>query len=176
MNRLHRGSSALMRLYCLLIALGVQSCIPGIYKFNETSIDPNINTFFVRRFDLQANNAPPNLAETFEQVLNQKIRQESRLDENQVNPDIEFGGTITRFQVTSEAPQSGETVAFQRLTISTKVDYIDNLNPARNWEQNFSRFADFSADQSILDVQDELTEEINILLMEDIFNKAFTDW
>ena len=154
----------------------LQSCIPGIYKFNETSIDPNINTFYIDRFEMRAQNAPPNLAETFEQALNQKIRQESRLDENQINPDIEFKGTISSFRVSSEAPQSGETVAFQRLTLSVRVEYVDNLNEERNWEQNFSRFADFGSDVSILDVQDELIEEINELLMEDIFNKAFTDW
>lgn len=161
---------------CLLLFVVLQGCIPGIYKFNDISIDPNIKTFYVDRFELRAPNAPPNLSETFEQALNQKIRAESQLDENQINPDIEFKGTITTFRVSSEAPQSGETVAFQRLTLSVRLEYVDNLNEENNWEQNFSRFADFENTDSILDVQDDLIEEINELLLEDIFNRAFTDW
>ena len=159
----------------LLIAL-LQSCIPGAYKFNETSINPTINTFYVGGFELRAANAPPNLANTIEQALNQKIRQESRLDENQVNPDIEFKAVINTYRVSSEAPQAGEQTAFNRLTIGLQIEYVDNQDKERNWKQNFSRFADFDANQNLLDVQDELIDIINELLMEDIFNKAFTDW
>ncbi len=162
-----------------LVFIGIaQSCIPGFYKFNETSIDPNISTFYVGRFELRAPNAPPNLSNTIEQALNQKIREESRLAENQVNPDIEFKAVINTYRVSSEAPQSGELTAFNRLTISLQIEYTDNTSQdeKRNWKQNFSRFADFDANQNLLDVQDDLIEAINELLMEDIFNKAFTDW
>ncbi len=168
-----------MKYYAFFLLLfTLQSCIPGLYKFNETSIDPNISTFYVNRFELRAPNAPPNLANTVQQALNQKIRQESRLDENQVNPDIEFSAVINTYRVSSEAPQAGELTAFNRLTIALQVEYTDNLSQdeKKNWKQNFSRFADFDATQNLLDVQDELIEVINEQLMEDIFNKAFTDW
>lgn len=154
-------------------------CIPFIYDFDGTSFDPNIDSFYIHPFESQANSAPPTLVQNMEEGLKLKIRRESPIDEVDIDPDIEFKGTVTRFTVTPQAPEAGEAIGFNRLTISVKIDYIDNYHDDEeeyNWSQNFSRFADFGANTNLLTVQDALIEEITEQLYEDIFNKAFTDW
>jgi len=162
----------------IVILLLCQSCIPGLYKFTGTSFDPNIETFYVSPFETRTGNAPPTIGITFEEGLKLKIRRESKLSENDTNPNIEFKGTITRFDVQPQAPEAGETIGFNRLTIAIEIEYIDYFHDddLYNWKQTFSRFADFGANDNLLNVQDALIDEISQQILEDIFNKAFTDW
>jgi len=162
-----------MRLTFILFAITIFS---GCYSFKGISIDPNTKTFYVNAFDNSAPNAIPTLPLTYTNLLIQKIQNESPLQKNEETPDIEFRGTITGFRVTSEAPTSDDEIAFNRLTIRVLIEYIDNKNEEKNWSSNFNHFNDFGADQNLIDVQDELIENIGDQLMEDIFNKAFTDW
>ena len=160
----------------LIIAI---CCIPffqSCYSFKGTSISPTINTFYVDTFNDRSSNAPPTIGQDFSNLLIRKIQTESRLDPSDVNPDIEFKGTIQSFVVTAEAPQPGEEVSFNRLTIAVVVEYIDHQNEEENWQSRFSFFNDFSNDVNLIDVQEELIDNIGDQLVEDIFNKAFTNW
>lgn len=178
MEFIHLHFGKLLILSLLSVAF-VQSCIPGLYKFNGTSFDPEIKTFYIGTFEIQAQNAPPTITQTFEEALKIKIRRESPLKESDLDPDIEFKGKISNFLVTSEAPAAGELIGFNRLTIGLTIEYIDYFHgdkPEYNWTQTFSFFADFGAEENLLDVQDQLIETISAQIVEDIFNKAFTNW
>lgn len=146
------------------------------YSFSGISIDPSVSTYYVAQFKNNALNAPPILEQTVTEQLKEKIRTESRLTYDDTNPDIEFEGSIVDFRVTSEAPSPGETTAINRLTIVTAVEYINNFNEEKGWKSNFSFFFDFPSSQDLSQVQDQAIEVILDQMMEDIFNKAFTDW
>lgn len=49
-------------------------------------------------------------------------------------------------------------------------------NEKQNFEQTFTRFEDFDANSDFTSEQTLLLNSINKLLLEDIFNKAFTNW
>ncbi len=93
--------------FFLLIAIIAPSC----YTFSGISIGDNVKTYYVGRFKDNATNAPPTLAQTLTNALDQKVRTEARLVENNITPDIEFKGTLVDFRVTSEAPRPDETTA-----------------------------------------------------------------
>ena len=156
------------------------SCI--FYTPKTTGIPQNVNTFYVAEFDNNARNVVPTLSYDFTQTLLDKVLNESRLTFTETDPDIEFSGAITRYEVTSVAPEEldGRTVtAFNRLDIAVQIDYLNNKEEdlkKKDWSQNFSFYLDFENTESLLDVQDRLIEEINDQLVEDIFNKAFSDW
>jgi len=151
-------------------------CQPSCYSFKGISIDPTINTFYVTIFDNLSNEAPPTLGQDFTEVLRDKIRNESRLRLKDTDPDIDFTGSISSFLVSSEAPEPGQTTSFNRLTITVKVDYVNNRNEDNKWNRQFSFFANFDANQNLLDIQEELINSINDQIVEDIFNFSFTDW
>ena len=156
------------------------SCI--FYTPKSTGIPPNINTFYVAEFDNNAPNVVPTLSYDFTQALLDKILKESRLTFTENEPDVEFSGYISRYQVTSVAPEERDgvpTTAFNRLDIGVQVDYINNKedNPTKKeWQQTFSFYVDYESTSNLLDIQDGLIKEINDQLVEDIFNKAFSDW
>ncbi len=156
-----------------------QSCMIGNvgYSFKGTSIPANVYTFYLDDFENQTNTAPPTLAQTFKDGLNDRIRNETRLKNEDENPHVEFTGSITNYSVRAEAPQPGQTAAINRLTISFQIEYINNLNPdEKPMRKNFSQFADFDTSQNLIDVQDDLIDQILTEIIDEVFNWAFTNW
>jgi len=127
-------------------------------------------------FEVEALNAEPILSQTFSDALRDKIQTESRLNQSLVDPHCEFKGTIARYEVNSVAPQPGELTAFNRLDVTVSVEFINHKDETQSWKQTFPYFSDFASDENFLDIQDALIETINEQLVEDIFNKAFTNW
>jgi hypothetical protein len=158
--------------FFLLIAIIAPSC----YTFSGISIGDNVKTYYVGRFKDNATNAPPTLAQTLTNALDQKVRTEARLVENNITPDIEFKGTLVDFRVTSEAPRPDETTALNRLTVTTAIEYVNNVETDKGWKKNFSHFFDFPSSQDLSSVQDAAITEITDQIMEYIFNEAFQDW
>lgn len=148
----------------------------GCYSFKGVSIDPNVDTFYVDDFQLSAPNAPITLNSDFSEALRDKIRRETRLGLTEVDPDLEFSGEITSYQVTALDPQPGEFTALNRLTIRVKVNFLSNYNNDNQWEETFSFFADFSSDDILTNVQDDLIKTIFDQITEDVFNRAFSNW
>jgi len=146
------------------------------YSLKSASIPSTINTFFVGDFTLQARNALPTMPQIFGEALRNKILNESRLVQAEINPDISFKGEIVSFRVSSVAPEAGQTAAFNRLEISVSVDYENTIDDKLSWTKRFSFFEDFDRSQNLVDIQDGLITNINDQLVEDIYNAAFTTW
>ena len=150
--------------------------LEGCYSFKGISIDPEVKTFYVHPFKNETFSAPATMDQITTEALREKIRSESRLINNDSEPDIEFKGSITGYAVTAEAPEAGETTSLNRLTISLKVEYINHQFEDKEWSSGFSYFFNFPSSTNLSDIEDEAIDAILTQLMEDIFNKAFTDW
>ena len=151
--------------------------LSGCYSFQGIAIAREIETYYVAQFDNISGNVVPTLAPNFTEKLKDKVRNESRLIylDNQ-DADVEFSGVISEFRVTSEAPQPGESVAFNRLTIGIRVEYTNRAKEEESTTINSSFYAEYPSDTNLLDVQEELIETITDQLVEDVFTKAFTNW
>lgn len=165
-----------MKISYLLFSIFSVFVFNGCYTFTGISIPADVFTFYVETFDNQTANSPQNLREIFTEALKDKIRNESRLVLTDTDPDIVFSGAITTYDVSFEAPKPGEETAFKRLTIVVNVDFTNNKNEELNWKSKFNYFNNFENDEELVDVQDELIDNINEQLVEDIFNKSFTNW
>jgi hypothetical protein len=150
--------------------------LTGCYSFKNTSIPSNVTTYYVGNFKLTAPNAPATINQTFAESLKDKISRESRLKYTDLDPNLEFNGTVQGFNVTAVAPQPGERTAFNRLTINVSVEYINHLDAKAQWTKSFSHFEDFPSEENLLQVQDELIVIIFNQILEDIFNQAFNNW
>ena len=87
-----------------------------------------------------------------------------------------FSGEIRNYETKPTAITGEETAARNRLTISIRVVYTNNIDPEAGFESSFSRYEDYDSSQSLADVEDELIELIIENILEDIFNKAFVNW
>ena len=174
------NSSLITHFFSLLSVFVLSGCVIGGngYSLKGISIPPNVNTFYINEVDNQTQTAPPTLSQTFRQKLNDKIRNESRLKNDDVNPDIEFKAVISDYIVSAQSPEPGQTNAFNRLNITFRVEYINNLNEDEGWDtaKRFNHFADFETNENLIDRQDDLIDEILEEITERIFNQAFTNW
>jgi hypothetical protein len=90
--------------------------------------------------------------------------------------DMEVSGEITSYTTRASAISSGDEVAMNRLTITIKVKFVNNIDPDANFEQSFSRFRDYNAQLNFSSVESSLMSEIVTELCEDVFNKAVVNW
>lgn len=159
-------------LLILFIVTGIFAC----YSFKGISIPPEANTFSIDQVIDQSFNAPATYPVEFSESMISKIRKESRLTLNNTNPDIVFKCTVKQFDITSQAPQPGIFSAINRLNVLIEVQFENKHDEKQNWKQTFSRFQDFDAKENFSNMQQKLITDINLLLVDDIFKKAFTNW
>lgn len=150
--------------------------VTGCYSFRGISLPEGAQTFYVQNFVDQSDLQLPNYNITFTEAMKDKIRNESRLKWNDTQPDIEFKGRITGFTVSAVSPEAGATTAFNRLEVTVEVTYINHRDPNGGWTRTFSQFDNFDSNLNLLEAQSSILPGINQLLVEYIFNAAFTDW
>lgn len=146
------------------------------YNFKGISIPPDINTFFVDNFSLSEPDAPIDLNQLFTEALREKIREESRLVNNNDDPDIVFSGSIVNYSIKFVAPDENNTTSLNRMEIGVRVNYSNERDPDDNWTKNYSDFEDFDSNADFQSLQDQLIDDIIEDIVERIFNDSFTNW
>ncbi len=162
----------IIRIITVSLLLSLFSC----YSFKGISIPPTADYFFVEDFGIAVRNAPSDINQRFAEALRRKIINESRLKYSEDNADLIFSGNITGYQVNSIAPEEGNTTALNRLEIRVKVDFTNTDNPDEDWSNTFSFFQDYDSNADLQSLEEGLVEIIFRQLVEDVFNKAFTNW
>jgi hypothetical protein len=148
----------------------------GCYSFRGVSIDPNTKSYSVSLFTSNTPAAPPTLAQQFTEKLKDKIRNNTRLSlVNTEGSDLSFTGQVIGYDVTALAPQPGQTAAFNQLRVTINVELTDNKNEKGSWKQAFTFQSDFPGNGQLITFQDQLIKTITDKILEDIFNKAFTE-
>jgi len=148
----------------------------GIYSFTGASIDPKIKTIDIHYFPNRAEIIVPTLAQQFTDALIDKFRSQTKLKLVNGSADVIFEGEITGYNTISAAIQGNDKPAQNRLTITIRVRFTNNIKPEESFDQSFSRFETYGSTQSITAVESQLIVTIIDLLTEDIFNKAFVNW
>lgn len=159
-----------------IIAFFIPSCT---VSFINSGIDYTVlKTFSLEQFDVKASNAPPTSGQTFSERLKDKILSNTRLSYSEQPGDVQFSGNVTGYTITALAPEADQTVAFQRLSIDVSVSFknIQQKDGSADWNQSFSRFANFAADQDLSSVENQLIQDIYDQILEDVFNRAFSGW
>lgn len=162
---------------CFVLVFGYACSIPN-YSFNGgAELDERIRTINIAYFENNSSLGPSNLAQTFTESLRDLFQSQTRLELVTDEGDLAYEGSITNYSVQPIAIQGGnQTAAQNRLTISVKVSYINNVEQGKNFEQSFTRFADFDASQDLSSVEASLIEEIFDQITQDIYNKTLGDW
>ena len=146
----------------------------GIYSFSGGKIPGK--TVSVALFDNDAEIVVPSLAQSFSEALKDRFISQTNLRLVQRDGDVSFSGAITSYRITPVAIQGNETAAQNRLTISVRVEYVNNVETEQGWTETFNQWSDFSSGESLSSVESTLIEDINSKLTTDIFNKVASNW
>ena len=148
----------------------------GIYSFTGASISADIETVSVDYFQNNASMVQPTLSNIMTERLKDQFISQTNLSLTDAIGDLQFEGEITGYKVKPIAIQANETAAQNRLTISVKVTFTNNLDENQNYSQSFSHYADFDSSQDLSSIETELIDQIVEVLSENIFNKAVANW
>lgn len=165
------------RLMALLV-LPVLLLFSGCYSFKDVSIPPNVKTFQVDLVENRARYINPQLSPQITDKLRQKIVNQTRLSPVQENAHFEISGTITDYNV-AVAAISGQQAATSRLTVGIKVvlkNNVDPNDPKTNFEAQVSRNFDFDANLSLSQAEPQLNETIIKNMVDEMFNRIFSNW
>ncbi len=167
---------SIFSLFSISLLLLLSGCIPS-FRLNGSAINYDIyKTIDVSEFPIRAALVYPPLQQTFENKLLDYVTRQTRLQEVDGPADIELSGEITGYSL---SPQSVGTDAYAtetRLTITVRVKYVDNKNPANNLDQTFSAYRQFTSSLMLTDVQDDLCMQISEELVNLIFNATLGNW
>jgi len=146
------------------------------YGFNGATIPPEAKTVAIQYFQTTATLAPPTLSQAFTEALKDRMSSQTRLALVNRAGDLNFEGSITGYSTSPIAIQSTDQAALNRLSISVNVKYTCAFDPKKNFEQTFTRYADYKSTESLGAVEAKLIADINEQLTLDIFNRALNDW
>lgn len=153
----------------------VQSC--GIYSFTGTSIQPDVKTITINYFEYKALKVNPSLSNQITEALKEKFTKLTRLEQVDMDGDLEIIGEVTGYDVKATAVTANEQAAMNRLTVNIKINFVNRKYPEDNFDnKSFSAYADFDAMQSLESVESSLCEDIVEQLCEDVFNATVANW
>ncbi|RLD82906.1 MAG: hypothetical protein DRJ15_00180 [Bacteroidetes bacterium] len=167
-----KDASLLLMLGLLLFSLG--GC--GVYSFTGASISPETETISIERFPNNAMTVEPTLSQKFTDALRDKFQRETNLTLLTKGGDLHIEGSITGYRTSPVAIQADETAAMNRLTISVNVIFTNTQDDSQSFTSSFSRYQDYRSTRNLNDVQETLIDQINEMLIQDIFDKSVVNW
>lgn len=152
----------------------------GAYNFSGASTGTaesfQVN-FFQNYADQTANSViEPGLDRDFTQALQDLITNLTSLNLTNANGDLLYEGEIVEYRVAPMTARSDQTAAQNRLTMSVNVRFYNKTKEDVDFEQRFSFFFDFPANQLLQSVKSEAHEVLFDRITQDIFNASLADW
>jgi len=179
-----RKISALVPVLLISIALLLAGCL----KYSLSGASTNAKTIQVDPFFNNTELGPGNFGQTVTNKVKDYFQQNSSLRVVPTNGELQIEGTIVTYATAPIAPQattgSGANTtpnygAQTRLTITLKVNYVDNAEPKNSFkDRSFSFYADFNNDDpgGFNAIQESLEKKILDQIMLDIFNATIATW
>lgn len=155
--------------------------LQGCYTFKDISIPPEVKTVKVNYFDNKARIVNPQLSQKLTDKLRQKVVGQTRL--SQTNSDeahYDISGYISDYNVSTSGISQGNDGRSQssinRLNVTVHLVFKNRLDETKNFEADLSRNVDFPATQSLSQAEASITEDIVKNLVDEIFNRIFSNW
>jgi len=158
----------------LAMLLALSSC--GIYSFSGTSIQPDVNTITINYIEYRAMRVNPSLSNELTEAIRNQFRRMTRLEQVDMDGDMEITGEVTGYEVTAAAITADEVAARNKLTVTVKIQFTDKLHPEEDFDKSFSAYAEYDSSNTLDAVESSLCAEIIEKLVEDIFNASVAQW
>lgn len=166
-----------MKKWLILLLLPLLTACSFVkYSFSGTSIQADVKTIAIPYVEYKALRVNPSLSNSLTEALKDKFRKLTRLEQVEMNGDLELVCEITGYDVKATAVTANEVAAQNRLTVTVKVEFTNRKYPEDDVSQSFSGYSDYDSTQSLEAVEATLCDEIIEKLCEDIFNATVAQW
>lgn len=147
------------------------------YGFKDTNPPPpEVKTFRVNYLENKAQYVNSQLSIQLTEKLKQKIIGTTRLHQtNNDDAHYDISGYVSQYY-TSTTGISNNAPSLNRLSVGFHLVFKNTLDETKNNEWDISRNFDFSANQTLSQVESSLTPDIVKGIVDEIFNKIFSNW
>jgi hypothetical protein len=156
-----------------MLVIALQSCC--FYSLKSGQLSADIKTASVHYIANQAATINPALSQQFTEALRNKLINESGLKLVDKGGDLDFSGYIADYKIIAVG-RTGNQAAGSQLSITVKIDYVNNKKANEKWSQQFTKSINFDATQSFSSIENSLVAELTRQIVDDIFNKSVVNW
>lgn len=174
MKLLSKRTRLFFILFTMLFVFNFSTCK---YGFKDTAPIPvEVKTFRVNYLENRAQYVNTQLSPQLTEQLKQKILNTTRLKQtNNDEAHYDISGFVTQYY-TSTVSISGNNSSGNRLTVGFHLVFRNTLDDAKSFETDLLRTFDFDARLSLQDAERTLNESIVKNIVDEIFNKIFSNW
>ena len=147
------------------------------YGFKDTApIPAEVKTFRVNNLDNKAQYVNAQLSPQLTEKLKQKIIGNTRLQQtNSDDAHYDISGYVSQYSVSVISIQDKNNTG-NRLNVGFHLIFVNTLDDTKSFEADLSRSYDFAGDLTLSDVGSTLTPKIVEGIVDEIFNKIFSNW
>ncbi|WP_246850180.1 LptE family protein [Rufibacter roseolus] len=170
--------------YFLLLCLPL--LLSGCYSFTGTNISPDVKSISITNFNNASGQGPANLQQFVTEDFKDYFQRNTNLRILPQAGDLQIEGQILSYTFSPAAIQrsdipTGSNIGLDqaganRLTIVVQINYTDTKNPANNFDQSFSGFADFPPSLDINQISQAQIRQITERIIYSVFTKTVANW
>ncbi|MFV0346403.1 MAG: LptE family protein [Bacteroidales bacterium] len=169
--------TSIYRILILVLGISVMSACTVGYSFRSVSLVNGEKTISVAFFDNRAKLINPALSQDFTNALQDKMVKQSPLKLVRDDGDLELSGYISGYTIRSVAiTANNDTADKNRMTVTVKVNYINNKADEQSFEKDFSAYEEYSTEMGLSQAESSILPEIIDKLVEDIYNATLANW
>ena len=149
----------------------------SIYKFTEAgTMPPEVKTVKVQYIENRAQYINTQLSQQLTETLKTKIIGTTRLKQtNDDDAHYDIAGYVSQYY-TSTVNIANNNSTTNRLTVGFHLVFKNTLDPSKNFEADINRNEDFDANKSLTEAENTLTPIVVKNVVDEIFNKIFSNW
>ena len=161
-------------LFLLLSIFNFATCK---YGFKDTAPIPvEVKTFRVNYFENKAQYVNTQLSPQLTEKLKSKIISNTRLHQtNNDDAHYDISGFISQYYVTTISI-TGNNSSGNRLNVGVHLIFKNTLDEKKNFEADLVRTIDFGGNKTLTDIEGSQTPQIVTTMVDEIFNKIFSNW
>jgi len=147
------------------------------YGFRDSSpIPAEVKNFRVNYLQNKAQYVNTQLSPLLTERLKSKVLNTTRLQQtNDDNAHYDISGYVSQY-FTTTISISGNNASGNRLTVGFHLVFKNQLDDTKSFESDLTRTFDFPATQSLTEAESVLNTEIVKNIVDEIFNKIFSNW
>ena len=154
--------------------MGLDSCSVN-YGFTGGDFS-GAETFEVAFLKPTAPLASQQFALNITESLKDLIQSQSPLDLVERDGQLVFSGAITGYKIAPVSVQSNEQASLNRLTVTIKLRYENNVESDKSFDRTFEEYAEYDSNTDFFAIEEELWEEVVEKLTQSIYNASLGNW
>ena len=163
-----------------VLTLILTSCWPtAFFSLQDKGMPKEWKEFYVNPIEVTSATAPSSYGAVLSESIRSGVQNNTRLKlvPNAENDStLQITAVVTNYSTSPVAIQEGDNATENRLSVTVNVVISSPTKGLETLTMSSTRFANYNANQQLVDVEQALLENINQQIVQDVINKLNSNW